>query len=151
LLPYLVGPVVVGLLSRTTCWWFVSRGLTVLGLTLLVFIVLPTRTAPRLKAIDLGDGLTAQLYQNMVEIDEPPANAAPSLHVSLTLLLAWALARDFPRWWPVSFGAAGLVWLSTLMTRQHHLIDVVTGIALSTTVVLAWPRRGRTATEGGMQ
>ncbi len=77
----------------------------------------------------------------MIAIDEPPANAAPSLHVSLTFLLGLALLMDFPRWWWLTIPAVGLVWLATLFTRQHHLIDVGTGILVSSLVVCVWPRR----------
>jgi membrane-associated phospholipid phosphatase len=85
--------------------------------------------------------LTGQLYKNMIAIDEPPANAAPSLHVSLTFLLGLALLMDFPRWWWLSTIGIGLVWLATLFTRQHHFIDVGTGILVTSLVVCAWPRR----------
>jgi membrane-associated phospholipid phosphatase len=142
LLPYLVGPVVIGLLSRDTFRWFVYRGLALVGLTLVIFILWPTQTGPRPAATDL-DGFTGWMYHQMVEIDEPPANAAPSLHVSLTCLLVLALVRDFPRWWLLSAAGVGLVWLSTLLTRQHTLIDVATGVLLAGAVVLAWPGRWR--------
>jgi hypothetical protein len=148
LIPYLIGPVVIGFLSRPTFRWFVWRGLVIVGLTLLIFIVCPTRVAQRPSSAHLGEGLTARLYHKMVEIDEPPANAAPSLHVSLTCLLALALVRDFPRWWPLTVCAVGLVWLSTLVTRQHHLLDVASGVLLTCAVVLAWPSRRTTLPEG---
>jgi membrane-associated phospholipid phosphatase len=149
LVPYLIGPVVIGLLSRQSFRWFVGRGLVIVGLTLLIFVVCPTQVAERPSSAHLGDGPTAWLYHQMIEIDEPPANAAPSLHVSLTCLLALALLRDFPRWWSLTVLAIGLVWLSTLMTRQHHLIDVGTGALLAGAVVLAWPaRRAKTAAGG---
>ena len=142
LIPYLIGPAVVGMLSRDTFAWYIRRGLVLVGITLAIFIVYPNQTLPRVQT-DLGDGLTAQLYRNMVAIDDPPANAAPSLHVSLTCLLALALVRDFPRWWAPSFGAAAVVWLATLYTRQHHVIDVVTGALLACVVALPGPgRRG---------
>jgi membrane-associated phospholipid phosphatase len=140
LIPYLIGPVVIGLLSRRTFLWYVTRGLATVILTLLIFIAVPTQTAPRPSADYLGDSLTGQLYHHMIEIDEPPANAAPSLHVSLTCLLAWALLRDFPRWWLPSLVGVALVWLATLLTRQHHIIDVVTGALVACVVVWAWPR-----------
>jgi membrane-associated phospholipid phosphatase len=140
LIPYLVGPLVVGLLSKDTFRWYIRRGLPLVALTLLIFIVYPTQTHTRPPS-NLGDGLTGELYHNMVEIDQPPANAAPSLHVSLTCLLAWALVRDFPRWWLLSFGAAILVWLATLFTRQHHMLDVATGVILGTVFALPWPAR----------
>jgi hypothetical protein len=143
LIPYLIGPALFVALSPQTFRWFVPRGLFIVGLTLVIFIVCPTQTGPRPSAAFLGDGATGWLYHSMVEVDEPPANAAPSLHVSLTCLLALALVRDFPRLWPVWLGGVGLVWLSTLMTRQHHVIDVATGALLAVGVVVCWPRTGR--------
>jgi membrane-associated phospholipid phosphatase len=145
LIPYLIGPVAIGLLRPVTFRWFVSRGLVIVGLTLVIFILVPTQTANEHRQEYVGTGPTADLYRWMIEIDDPPANAAPSLHVSLTFLLAWALVRDFPRWRLVSFVAVGIVWLSTLFTRQHHIIDVVTGVMLSCAVVLCWPAHWRRA------
>jgi membrane-associated phospholipid phosphatase len=142
LIPYLVGPVVVAALSRTTFAWFVRRGLAVIGITLTVFIVYPTQTKDRPPA-ELGDSATARLYKNMIEIDDPPANAAPSLHVSLTCLLALAVIRDYPRWWLPSIGAAVIVWLATLFTRQHHALDVLTGAILACVVALPWRKMTR--------
>jgi hypothetical protein len=144
LIPYLIGPICVALLSKDTFLWFVRRGLLLVGVTLAIFIAYPTWTKER-NLTGLGDGLTAVMYRNMVQIDEPPANAAPSLHVSLTCLLAWAFVRDFPRWWPVSFGAAVVVWLATLFTRQHHIIDVATGAFLGSLFALPWPGRSSRA------
>jgi membrane-associated phospholipid phosphatase len=139
LVPYLIGPALFVFLSPQTFRWFVPRGLLIVGVTLVIFILCPTQTARRPSAAFLGDSLTGLLYHQMVEVDEPPANAAPSLHVSLTCLLAMALIRDFPRWWPVWFAGIAMVWLSTLMTRQHHLIDVATGALLAFLVAVCWP------------
>ena len=86
----------------------------------------------------MGEGVTGDLYRNMADWDDPGANAAPSLHVSLTGLFALALLHDFPRWRIVSIVGILVVWLSTLLTHQHHLIDVVTGIAVA--VLFALPR-----------
>jgi hypothetical protein len=141
LLPYLIGPVALGIVRASTFRWYVSRGLVVVGLSLLIFILVPTQIAPRGSEHGLGTGITAQIYENMVAIDEPPANAAPSLHVSLTCLLGLALIRDYRKWWPVTVFCVLLVWLATLFTRQHHLIDVVSGIALATLVIWLWPAR----------
>jgi membrane-associated phospholipid phosphatase len=82
------------------------------------------------------------MYKNVIAIDDPPANAAPSLHVGLTCLLLLAMLRDYPRCWPLWVGFVSLVWLSTLVTRQHHLIDVATGILLACAVVGRLQRRG---------
>jgi hypothetical protein len=138
LLPYALGPALFMLLTPTTFRWFITRGLVIVFVSLAVFIAVPTQTAARPPAPSPEEGLTALLYNQMIAIDEPPANAAPSLHVSLTCLLALALARDYPRWKVAAFGGVVLVWLATLFTRQHHLIDVVTGILLALAVVGAW-------------
>ena len=47
----------------------------------------------------------------------------------------------------------GLVWAATLFTRQHHLIDVVTGVALATLVALTmdWWRKRRARRALGRQ
>lgn len=142
LIPYVIGPVVIGFLRRPTFNWYISRGIAVVAVTLIIFILVPTQTKAR-PPHDLGTGLTGQLYQNMIAIDEPPANAAPSLHVSLTFLLGLALLMDFPRWWWLSSIGVLLVWLATLFTRQHHLIDVGTGILVAACVVAVWPKRSK--------
>src|SRR5581483_2089849 len=55
LIPYLIGPVAVGLLRRETFVWFVGRGLVIVFVSLLIFIVLPTRTVrPDLSGLDGG-------------------------------------------------------------------------------------------------
>jgi len=137
LIPYLLGPLLAAFLRRATLVWYIRRGLAAVLVSVAVFAVLPTKTV-RPAATHLGGGPTAALYRNMVAIDDPPANAAPSLHVSLTCLLAWALVRDFPRWWAVCLTVTGvaLVWLSTLLTWQHHLIDVATGVLLGSALAL---------------
>ncbi len=138
LFPYLLAPVLAMLLSWDTLLWYLRRGIVVVLISIAIFAIFPTRTV-RPSTHDLGTGLTAQLYQNMARIDGPAANAAPSLHVSLTALLAWALLREFRRRWMVILIVLGTVavWASTLFTWQHHLIDVLTGALLGT--LAAWP------------
>lgn len=138
LFPYLIGPVVVGMLRPTTFAFFVRRGIPLVLVSLLIFIVLPTHTV-RPDRAGLDDSLTSEMYRNMADTDGPAANAAPSLHVSLTCLLALCLLWDYPRWWFVSLPGIGIVWLSTLLTHQHHLIDVGTGILLALLFAVPWP------------
>lgn len=144
LIPYLIGPVLAAFLSEATFAWYIRRGLPVVFISIAIFALVPTKTVRQKDEVveGLGEGFTAQLYRNMVTLDDQGGNAAPSLHVSLTCLLAFALYRDFPRCWPIWFGGAILVWLATLLTWQHHLIDVVTGALLA--AVFAWwpPIRG---------
>ncbi|MEX2138993.1 MAG: phosphatase PAP2 family protein [Pirellulales bacterium] len=62
-------------------------------------------------------------------------NMVPSLHVALSIATVSILARRVTRWvaallW--SWGA--LISLSTLLTHQHHLLDVATGAVLGIAV-----------------
>jgi membrane-associated phospholipid phosphatase len=143
LFPYLLAPVLTGMLTPVTFWWFIKRGLFIVGVALAIFVIFPTKTSGSHRGSVTGTDLTAALYRNMAEIDDPPANAAPSLHVSLTFLLALALIRDFPRWSWAWMAFVGIVWFSTLVTRQHHLIDVATGVLLAWAVVLLFGGRRR--------
>jgi len=140
LAPYAVAPVALGLMRPNTFAWFLKRALLILAIALAVFVVIPTQTIrPSLEGLD--DGWTVQFYQAMIAVDEPPANAAPSLHVSLTCLLAIALMGDFPRFSPVILAGMCLVWLATLYTWQHHLLDVATGALLGILLSLPFRRR----------
>src|SRR5436190_930050 len=110
--PYLLvwglGPVLVMVLRREVFAWYLRRAFIVTVVSIAIFAIMPTQTvrplAPNhpdreMNDAKLGDGVLGWMYRKMVEIDDPPANAAPSLHVSLSCLLAWALFYDRPRWW----------------------------------------------------
>jgi hypothetical protein len=133
--PYPLAPVILGMMRRPTFVWFIKRALLIVAVSLLIFALIPTQTI-RPSTEGLDDGWTLHYYRALVAVDEPPANAAPSLHISLTCLLAIALLRDHARWWPVIILGVGLVWLATLLTWQHHLIDVATGALLGVLVSL---------------
>jgi membrane-associated phospholipid phosphatase len=136
---FVVGPVLVVLLDRDVFAWYVRRATLVAVVSLAVFVAVPSHTV-RPGVDGLGDNLTARVYRLVVEIDDPPANAAPSLHVSLSCLLAWAVGYNYPRWWGAAFAGAVLVWLSTLFTWQHHLVDVATGALLASLAAIGPPR-----------
>src|SRR5262245_28470810 len=140
LLPFAVGPLIAALLRRAVFIWYFDRALWVIVLTQSFFVLVPTQTVR--PAIDhLEDNLTNRLYKTIATIDTPPANAAPSLHVSLSCLLAWALAYDRPRLSVVALVLASIVWMSTLFTWQHHLIDVISGILVASIAALRPPRK----------
>lgn len=144
LFPYLLAPFIAASLSSDTYYWYIRRGLPVILISLAIFALMPTRTVRPPELLDsLGDGFTAQMYRNMISLDDQGGNAAPSLHVSLTCLLACALIRDHPRWWPITVIGVALVWLSTLFTWQHHVLDVLTGALLALLMALpGWKRWG---------
>jgi membrane-associated phospholipid phosphatase len=61
-----------------------------------------------------------------------PYNCVPSLHVALALTAAWAYASaGGPRWRFFVWSWAGAIAASTLLTHQHHLVDLAAGALLS--------------------
>ena len=55
-------------------------------------------------------------------------NMAPSLHVALSVCCVAAFSRHAPSWGKAALWLwAAAIALSTLLTHQHHLVDVFTG------------------------
>ncbi len=98
-----------------------------------VFVLLPVE--PRFLAFDPPTGLLGSAFQlaDAINLDR---NLLPSLHVAFAVLAALALA---PRGRPAVRLALGTwalgVAISTVLLRQHHLLDVLAGAALA---VGAW-------------
>lgn len=67
-------------------------------------------------------------YGVMHSIDQAN-NTFPSLHVSLTFVIMHHLYRNgMPAW--LAYGYALIISLSTLLTKQHYIIDVLGGIMI---------------------
>ena len=59
-------------------------------------------------------------------------NLVPSLHVALTVICSAILARRAAPWGKVALWTwAGAVAASTVLTHQHHVVDVATGWLLA--------------------
>lgn len=108
-------------------------------LACIVFALLPLRFGMARPA--LTSPLWATLYAALDLMDQP-YNQLPSLHVAYACIFwpTWSAWRT-PWLWAVRLALALLV-LSTLLTYQHHLADVVTGAALGLACV-AGVRPGR--------
>lgn len=68
-------------------------------------------------------------------------NYFPSLHVSMSMLMALAAGRLRPGWRIGMVAWAALIAASTLFTRMHYLVDVVGGLAVAATAWLLFMRR----------
>jgi membrane-associated phospholipid phosphatase len=112
-----------------------------------IFMLLPLRMSLVRPAV----GGVPGLFFSFLSRFDRPYNLAPSLHITLWSIL-WIVyvrhTRGFAR-------AAVKVWfvligLSTLLTWQHHVFDIVTGQALAMAIIYAVPeptaalRRART-------
>ncbi len=80
---------------------------------------------PAITKLGLIDSLVSFVYTV-----DPPYSCFPSLHSSISTIIAVYWLRSVSRAkYPVLFWSA-IIILSTLMTKQHHLLDVVGGITL---------------------
>lgn len=94
---------------------------------LCVFLALPSRMVrPEFVPVGAAGYFLHQIYQ----VDQG-WNVFPSLHVAHSTLVALLYFRHrrefFP---PVAFGA-GLIALSTVMVKQHYLLDLPAGVLLA--------------------
>jgi membrane-associated phospholipid phosphatase len=72
---------------------------------------------------------------------DPPYNCFPSLHVAHSFVSAFSCLRLQRGLGVVSCAAAVLVGVSTLLTKQHYIVDVVAGAALACIAYVAFLRR----------
>ena len=91
------------------------------------FLVMPLRFAfPRPEPA----GWTAAMFETLYGFDRP-FNLFPSLHLAILVILCGTYhrhTRGVARW--VTHSWFGLIGLSTVLTYQHHVVDVGGGLAL---------------------
>jgi hypothetical protein len=115
-----------------------ERGMALaIGLAGVIFLLLPA---------DLGyapaDAGAWQGWATFAAWSAGRHNLLPSLHVALaliTVLAAWP--RTAPPWRGVLAGWFVLLVASVLLTHQHHVADVLAGVALAILVVRRRSRR----------
>ncbi|MCM2277615.1 MAG: phosphatase PAP2 family protein [Oligoflexia bacterium] len=108
--------------------------LTLQSLSVLIFWIWPT-TFPRDQfplPADL-DALTFKLFSSLRAADTP-ASCCPSLHVSSVYLSSFMFLREQRGKFPFFFVWATSIALTTLTTKQHYIIDVVTGFLMAVIV-----------------
>lgn len=104
--------------------------------SVIIFWVWPT-TFPRgdFPLPENLDFLTTWLFSTLRTLDTP-ANCAPSLHVSCCYLSAFNFLNEQREKFPFFFGWATAVAVATLTTKQHYIIDVITGFGMA--VLFYW-------------
>ena len=91
----------------------------------------------------IPDDWTQFGYQFLQLVDKP-FNQLPSLHVSYAMLLGvslWDVVASKKRWISAAYrllltGICTLIALSTVLTYQHHLLDMFGGVVLAVTVFI---------------
>jgi membrane-associated phospholipid phosphatase len=101
-----------------------------------IFWIWPT-TYPR-DGFPLTTDLNSWTYYAFSSLRETdtPANCCPSLHVSSVYLSTFIFLDEQKKKFPFFFVWGTLIALSTLTTKQHYLIDVVTGFIMA--VIFYW-------------
>ncbi len=118
------------LLARGESWYSVMTGEVMAKLLCgVIFVALPTTNLRPA----LGNDLCSRLLGLIYALDAP-TNLFPSIHC-LESWICFAGLRgrgDIPRWYRgFSLGAALLICASTVLTRQHVLVDVLAGVLLA--------------------
>ncbi|SPR96755.1 phosphatase PAP2/dual specificity phosphatase family protein [Cupriavidus taiwanensis] len=97
-----------------------------------------------------ADGLPGQLFTLLGGFDLP-FNQAPSLHISLLVILWVAFAAHLRGGWRwLLHGWFALIGVSVLTTWQHHLIDVPTGALVGWLCVYLLPMQLPAAAAGAL-
>jgi hypothetical protein len=116
-----------------------QRLLAVQLVSVLCFIVFPLRFSFERP---VAEGLFGALFTALGAFDKP-FNQAPSLHISLLVVIWLRLAAHLPRAWRVVLHVwMTLIGLSILTTYQHHFIDLPTGILVGLLALWAFPDEG---------
>lgn len=104
--------------------------------SVVIFVLWPT-TYPRagFPLPSTLDPYTNYLFTSLRNADNP-ASCAPSLHVSSVYLSSYMFLNEQRKKFPFFFLWATAIALSTLTTKQHYLIDVITGFLMS--VIIYW-------------
>jgi membrane-associated phospholipid phosphatase len=97
-----------------------------------------------------GPGLATLALSILRAIDQP-TSCLPSMHVAGSFLAAFALWRHPSwQWWTWMFWAWAIA-LSTLTTKQHYAVDLVSGVALAATMWLVFIVRPAWRAEGAVE
>jgi len=134
LIPYLVGsflfvafPIWASLHSkRLEFEAYIISFLTATIISYIIYLALPTYVIrPEIHSRDFFSKAISLLYQN-----DYPHNAAPSGHTFYTLLSFLYLKRWNPKVQGISLTIALLIIASTLLTKQHYMLDMISGLIL---------------------
>jgi membrane-associated phospholipid phosphatase len=81
------------------------------------------------------DALTHMTFSTL-RVADNPSNCCPSLHVSSVFLSSFIFVDEQRKKFPFFFGWASLIALSTLTTKQHYFIDIMTGLLMA--IIMYW-------------
>lgn len=92
------------------------------------FVLFPT-TYPR-PEYPTDVHFAVRFLMDLITMADSPRNCFPSMHVALTGVATWSLYRHNPKAFPFYVVWSVLIFVSTLTTKQHYLVDVLGGIGV---------------------
>lgn len=108
-------------------WLVRSMQLTALGAGIIYLLWPTTLVTPQ----DTGQGIESILLKQLISVDSAQ-NCFPSLHVALTFLAVWAVARSRQHLLTFAFILWGaMIAFSILQLKRHLFIDLIGGVALA--------------------
>ncbi|MFZ5443079.1 MAG: phosphatase PAP2 family protein [Myxococcota bacterium] len=110
---------------------FVQVFLTCVVVAGLTHWALPTRFPRELFPVPEDASAVSAFLLRVLRTFDAPSSCLPSLHVCISVVSALLVWRERRRLSLVLFAWAAVIAVSTLTTRQHFVVDVVTGIALA--------------------
>ncbi|MEY4744603.1 MAG: hypothetical protein RL272_548 [Candidatus Parcubacteria bacterium] len=132
-LPYLFFTAAYGILA-TDQWKRVTASFLVAQIAACVAYVAYQTHVPRPAVPD--DALFGNLLRFIYSYDQP-YNTFPSLHAAHSLISLYWWRRMNVRWFRAAAALTALILLSTVLLKQHVLLDVSAGAALAAAAIIA--------------
>lgn len=98
-----------------------------LALSFLIYLFFQTKIE---RPVITGSDISSDVLRWVYSIDEP-FNAFPSLHTSLSVLCALLWRKAGSSIWPIISVWAVLIVASTVLVKQHYIVDVFGGMAVA--------------------
>jgi membrane-associated phospholipid phosphatase len=95
------------------------------AVTVPIFLIVPT-AAPAVRIPELG-GLNGFALAATTHANHSFHNVFPSMHAGYALLAAMGYRDERRRWYPLALAGAFLIAASTLLAKQHYVVDVPAG------------------------
>lgn len=128
---WVINYALVGRISKEYFYRFVTNIFLGYIISGLIFCIFPTYIER--PAIETFQGIGTSLVK-YVYISDTPVNLFPSMHclISWYCYIGLRGKKEFPIWYRLfSFILAILVCISTVVIRQHFLLDIVAGIVIA--------------------
>ena len=115
-------------------------------ISLIIYVIYPTALDIRVTDIT-GNDICSWIIRKIQQIDDPN-NVCPSIHVSTTVIIYNQFRRILKD--NKKSKALFLLWsagicISTMLVKQHSIIDVVCGVVLAYAILFAFNKKQNTA------